>query len=372
VLNARLLTALLETDDNFNGRSNIKWSSPCKAGIEKKYFQRLKGLPPFFTGGSKMAWYEVSIKTNTAASEAVIDVMNSVGADGCSVEDPNDPIFLDSSEKNWDYLDVSELKFEYDGALVKAYFEVPDGEEFNSAYLVEVAADGLDKLKEAGVDPSPAEVAVQRIYEEDWANEWKKYFKPFRIGKNVVIKPSWEEFEMLPEDLVIEIDPGGAFGSGTHETTSMCIELIEKHMKKGDIVFDIGCGSGILGVAAAKLGASKVIAGDIDTAAVVTSIENAGLNGVSDVMTAREGDLFAVAEGKADLIVANIIADVIIMVSSDVPQFLNEGGTYIASGIIDFRKDEVIDAVRKAGFSVVDVMEKGCWVALAMKSGEVE
>lgn len=321
-----------------------------------------------------MAWFEVKIKTNTEASEILVELMNSIGADGCSVEDPNDPVFFDSDEKNWDYLDVSELKFEYEGALVRAYFDMENDGESSSPYLEEVIGDTLGKVREAGIDIEPATFEVSRIYEDDWANEWKKYFKPIKVGERIWVKPTWETIESSElgiNHVVIELDPGGAFGSGTHETTSMCMELIEKHMRAEDTVFDIGCGSGILGVTAAKLGAGRVVAGDIDAAAVVTSAENAQLNGVADKMVAKEGDLFAVAkgegDGKAELIVANIIADVIIMVAPDVPEFLKKDGVFIASGIIDFRKDEVISSLEAIGFEMIDIMEKGCWVALGCK-----
>lgn len=310
-----------------------------------------------------MAWYEMKVKTNSGASDAVIELMKELGAAGTAVEDPNDPVFKEGFEGSWDYFDSSELKFEYEGALVKGYFETEEMMEL---------AEGMDAALEAlagfGLDPAPADVSFAEIFENDWANEWKKYFKPIRIGQHLVIKPSWETFDAKEDDILVEIDPGGAFGSGTHETTAMCMELLEKHVTPNTTVFDIGCGSGILAVTAAKLGAGKIIAGDIDQAAVDTSIENAQINGVKD-MTVRKGDLLSVAqaEGKADIVVANIIADIIISMIPDVPTSLNENGIFISSGIIDFKLDAVLEALEAGGYMPLEVLRKGSWAAIAAK-----
>lgn len=311
-----------------------------------------------------MPWYEVKIKTNSEAVEAIIEVLNEMGSSGTAVEDPNDIFFQGADEKNWDYCDKSELQFEFDGALVKGYFEVEDPTEIKTT-LEEI----LVEVKACGLETAPAIVEVGEIFEADWANEWKKYFKPLRLGKHIVVKPSWETFELQPDDVQIEIDPGGAFGSGTHETTSMCMELIEKYMENNakELVYDIGCGSGILAVTAAKFGAKRVIAGDIDSAAIETSLENLKINHVQDKIIVKQGDLLSVAEGPADLVIANIIADVIIGMLEDVKQVLKPTTPFIASGIIDIKLDDVLEAMKKANLEIVEVVQKGSWAAVVAK-----
>jgi len=172
------------------------------------------------------------------------------------------------------------------------------------------------------------------VKEEDWANEWKKYFKPVRVGKNIMIKPTWEAAVLQEGDLVIEIDPGMAFGTGTHPTTVLCLEALEKYVQPEQLVYDIGTGSGILAVAAAKLGA-EVQAGDIDSLAVRIAKENISLNKVEDRVKVEAGDLGEVFIDQADIVIANIIADVIIELLPQLPSLLKPGGLFIASGIID-------------------------------------
>ncbi len=205
------------------------------------------------------------------------------------------------------------------------------------------------------------------VFPKDWENEWKKYFKPTRIGQKIVIKPSWEIFEATEDDLIIEIDPGNAFGSGTHETTSMCIEMIEKYMNKSDTVVDVGCGSGILAIAAGKLGSKNIIAADIDPSAVETAKENIHMNGLSDVTEVRCGNLLDVIPEKADLVVANIIADIIVKLSDDIDQILKPDATFISSGIILDKTDWVVDELKKRQFEIVEVKKKGEWAVVVSK-----
>lgn len=311
-----------------------------------------------------MPWYEIRIKTDSQAVEALTEILNEMGSSGTAVEDPNEVNFQDATEKNWDYCDRSDLAFEFDGALVKGYFETDDPSE-----IITQLEEVVGTLKEYGLETAPGIVEAKVIYEQDWANEWKKYFKPLRLGKHIVVKPSWESFDLQDDDVLIEIDPGGAFGSGTHETTSMCMELIEKYMdaSHADLVYDIGCGSGILAVTAAKFGAKRVIAGDIDPAAIETSLENLRINHVEDNVVVKLGDLLSVAEGKADLVIANIIADVIIGMLDDVKQVMKPSTHFIASGIIDIRLDDVLAAMASAEVEIIEVVRKGSWAAIVAK-----
>lgn len=201
------------------------------------------------------------------------------------------------------------------------------------------------------------------VKEEDWATAWKAYFKPIRVGKNFLIKPSWEDIQPNPEDLVLELDPGMAFGTGTHATTTLCLELLEDIVKPGMKVFDLGTGSGILAIAAAKLGA-EVEAVDLDPVAVRVAQENIDLNHVSEQVSVKHGDLGSVLKGQADLVVANIIADVILLLLPDLKRILKPEGEFIASGIIESRSEDVENGMREAGLEVIDKKEDAMWVAL--------
>ena len=188
-----------------------------------------------------------------------------------------------------------------------------------------------------------------------------------RSGKKIVVKPSWEEYEKQEGDLIIELDPGMAFGTGTHETTSMCIRELENYVDETKTVFDIGCGSGILAIAAAQLGAKEVVAGDLDEVAVKVSKENCEINHVSDKVVVKHGSLFEVVDSKADVIVANIIADIIKILAKDVSKFLKDDGVFISSGIILAKIDEVCQALEENGFEIVKVERLGEWSAIVSK-----
>lgn len=207
----------------------------------------------------------------------------------------------------------------------------------------------------------------RKVSEQDWANEWKQYFHVTHVGKSLVIKPSWEEYAPKEGEHVIEIDPGMAFGTGTHHTTNMMMERLEKVITPDSTVFDVGTGSGILAIAAAMLGAKSVKAVDIDAVAVRVARENVADNGLSEQIEVREGDLLHGTEGKADVIIANIIADIVIMLLQDIPQKLNDDGVLLASGIIEERMPDVEAAAQAHGLYVDAVDHRGGWVVMQMK-----
>jgi ribosomal protein L11 methyltransferase len=207
------------------------------------------------------------------------------------------------------------------------------------------------------------------VDEEDWQNEWKKYYKPLKIGKSIVIKPSWETYENKGQEIVVEIDPGMAFGTGTHESTKMCIEFLEKHIKNGNKLLDIGCGSGILSIIGAKLGCSKVLGIDIDNLAVKTSLENFRLNNVQIIANSQNVTIDELKEEKYDVVTANIVADVIIYISGKIDKFINPNGLFIVSGVIKDRKEDVISAMTENGFEIVETSNMGEWVAIVSKCG---
>ena len=211
------------------------------------------------------------------------------------------------------------------------------------------------------------EIETKLMAEEEWADAWKKYYKPFHLGHHIFVVPSWVEADSEPGDIRIDLDPGMAFGTGTHETTSMCMELLEEQVQEGYTVMDIGCGSGILGIVAAKVGAADVICSDLDPNAVLVAKENVEKNLVADQVRVYAGDLTevpAMKDVKADLIVANIIADVIIILAPNAKQFLKQGGCFITSGIIRERRADVEQALTEAGYHIEEVKEQGSWVAI--------
>ncbi|WP_129596755.1 50S ribosomal protein L11 methyltransferase [Anaerophilus nitritogenes] len=310
-----------------------------------------------------MKWIEVKIKTTTEAVEAVANILYDAGVGGVVIEDPSDPIYHQKESEDWDYVDESILPTDYEGAIVKGYLS----ESEDLLDKIEMIKQNVEKIPQYNLDKGLGEVTTAEVYEEDWANAWKKYYKPKKIGKNIVIKPSWEDYDKNPGELIIELDPGMAFGTGTHETTMMCIENIEKYVKDTYTVFDIGCGSGILSIAAAKLGAKKVIGVDLDQVAVDASKRNVLDNKVENIVEIRHGNLTDVIDEKADIVVANIIADVIIHLSSFIKKFMKEDGIFISSGIILDKVDEVVEALKKNEFEIQEVRKMGEWAVIMSK-----
>lgn len=208
--------------------------------------------------------------------------------------------------------------------------------------------------------------------DQDWAHNWKKYYKPFAISKRMVVKPIWEDINAWPDfrnaEIIIDIDPGMAFGSGTHETTSLCMKAIEKYTKPEDSFVDIGCGSGILGIAAAKLGAGKGILIDIDASACKIARENVMSNRVEDQLEVIQGDLLENVSDKVDFAVANIFAEIIISVTGDVHKILKNQGIFIASGIIKEKEELVVSYLTEHGFDILDITRDGGWIAIVSKS----
>ena len=219
-----------------------------------------------------------------------------------------------------------------------------------------------------GLDFGTLALDMQNVADEDWSENWKKYYKPFRIGSHLVVKPTWEAYTPVEGDLVIELDPGMAFGTGTHETTNMCMQLLEKHLSSGLRVMDVGTGSGILAIAAARLGAKDILAIDIDPDAVKVAKENVALNGVEQQVRVVVGDLCKSEAMPCELAVANIVADAICMQAGPLTRHLVKDGLLICSGIIREREQDVLAAAKEAGYTVYDRIEKGEWVALCLRN----
>lgn len=310
-----------------------------------------------------MKWAEITIKTTTEAVEAITNILYEQNVGGVSIEDPKDFKFQKKHEYDWDFVEEEIFNSGYDGVIIKTYIT----EERDVSDDIKLIKEKIDGLKEFGINVGEAIVELSQVDEEDWANEWKNYYKPTKIGEKIVVKPTWEEYEAADTDLIIELDPGMAFGTGTHETTSMCIRELEKYVRPESKVFDIGCGSGILAIAAAKLGAKNVLAVDLDEVAVKVSKENIELNKVEGSVNALHGNLMEVVNDKADIVVANIIADIIKILAKDIKQFMKDEAVFISSGIIHAKVDEVKEALTQNGLEIVHVESLGEWNAIVSK-----
>lgn len=308
-----------------------------------------------------MEWAEVSFRTSHEAVDAVSALFEEAGAAGTVIEDPaliNDYIHSGL----WDYTDIPEQQ-DTSVVTVKAYLAADDSLGKKLASL----RDGLDAIAARGVDTRPAEFLTTRVQDEDWANSWKKYFHTDKVGERVVIQPSWEEYDPQPGEVVLCLDPGAAFGTGTHPTTAMCLRAMEKLVQPGMTVFDVGTGSGVLAIAAAKLGAMEVRAVDYDATAVRVARENIEANGVANVVSTAESDLFSAISGKAGLVTANLIADLVIRLLPDLDAHLEKDGSLLASGIIESRAQEVREAADTAGFFVAEDFEEKEWHAMVIR-----
>ncbi|HIE8424037.1 TPA: 50S ribosomal protein L11 methyltransferase [Clostridioides difficile] len=309
-------------------------------------------------------WIEVTIKTTTEAVEPITNILYEQGAGGAVIEDPKDFLFQKKNELDWDYVEEEVFKKnEEDDVLIKTYVS----EEKNVMEFVEIIKQKVLGLKDFGIDIGEGSVSLDQVNEADWANAWKAYYKPTKVGQRVVVKPTWEDYAMQEGDLIIELDPGMAFGTGTHETTSMCIRELEKYVNKDSKVFDIGCGSGILAIAATKLGAKEVVAVDLDEVAVKVAKENVLENKVEKSVSVMHGNLTDVIKDKADVIVANIIADIIKILAKDVQNFMKEDAIFISSGIILDKVEEVKESLIENGFEIVEVQKLGEWSAIVSK-----
>jgi len=273
---------------------------------------------------------------------------------------------------DWDYLDDSILEKMKDRPKVTVYLE--DTEENRRLIpAVETAMADLSESVRRGDFGGLADFGSLRVdsrFDDDteWKDKWKEYFKPARISDSIVVKPTWETYEKQDGDLVIEIDPGMAFGTGTHETTSLCVKMLEKYQKKSDKVLDVGCGSGILSIAAALLGAEDVLGVDIDPVAVEVAQENICLNRVDGICRAAYGDLTKGIDYKANIVVANLMADLVMMLSEDAAKHMEEDGLFISSGILVEKEDLVAQHLLSKGFSIVEIREDGGWCCIVAKA----
>ena len=315
-----------------------------------------------------MKWFEITVFTTDEGTDPVCDVLREAGMEGFTIEESREKAaeFLNESALYWDFADYENIGT--DTPCVKTYLEQTE----ENAGLIRTAEEALNELRkrEGSQRLGTLKMKVNVRDDEDWENNWKQYYKPMEIGERLLVLPSWEEMPET-ERTVLRLDPGMAFGTGSHQTTRMCLELIECNTKPGGEVLDIGCGSGILSIAAMLLGASEAVAVDIDPITKDIARENAEMNGVEfahyhiktgDILT--DSRLKRLIEGKYDLVVANIVADVIIRLAPLAKTLCADGAPFIVSGIINERLEEVLKALSEAGFYISETRNMDDWNAV--------
>ena len=315
-----------------------------------------------------MEWTEVNIFTSADGIELLCSMLTDIGVKGFVIKDSADfKEFLENKNGQWDYIDEDLMGLADCETCITIY--LPCNEQ--GADMLLSVRNMLAELRNNDSDGiyGRLEAELSSIREEDWANNWKQYFKPFTVGSRLAVKPSWEEFSD-DSRVVLEIDPASSFGTGQHHTTRLCLELIQECLNDGDKILDMGCGSGILSIAGLLLGAENAIAVDIEENAAVTAMENARKNNISEEKyktyfgnILSDEKLASEIDGKYDLITANIVADVLIAMKDFFVRYIKNGGILIVSGIIEERMEEVLSAIENAGFTRQKVSIKEGWAA---------
>ena len=317
-----------------------------------------------------MKYTKISLKTTTEAVDLISNLFDELGLEGIQIED-NIP--LSEEDKKAMYIDILPELPEDDGtAVISSYFEPGS---FDVEDLIQKIQDGLEEI---AIFTNIGEGTIQLgdTDDKDWINNWKEFFKPFRVADDIVIKPTWEELEAVSEnDIIIEIDPGTAFGTGSHETTKLCIQGLRKYITPTTELLDVGCGSGILSIIGLKLGAKHALGTDIDPNALTATLENIEVNQIKkEQFSVFAGNIIEdknlqkeVGMKKYDIVVANILADVIIPLSGMIQQHMKEDGVFISSGIINMKREEVKEALLANGFTIIETIEMGDWVSFVAK-----
>lgn len=325
-----------------------------------------------------MRYIQLKIYTSRQGVEMVSQVLLNNGIDQISVDDPADmdDILNKKNEYDWDYFDDS-LKENADREpVVCAYLD--DSEE-SDARVHKIKEDmvNLKAEEKAGTfgpeaDFGKLSVEVTIVDDEDWKDKWKENFKPTKITNRIVVKPTWEAYTAADDEVILEIDPGMAFGTGTHETTSLCMKLLEKYILAGNPeeikVLDVGCGSGILAISAALLGCKNILGVEIDTDAVEIAKENVELNKVADSVICQYGDLTEGIDFSADIIVANLMHNLVMMLAPSALKHMEPGAVFISSGILIEKRDQVAASITESGFEIVEILEDGEWCAIVAKA----
>lgn len=321
-----------------------------------------------------MLWHELTIHTTEEAVEMISNFLHEAGAGGVSIEESG-TLNKKRDTTYGELYDVPLNDIPEGFAVIKGYFS----EGTDMVALQSEVHPRIEELTEFGIDTGEVRYETRTVDENDWATAWKQYFKPVRVSERLTIKPTWEEYTPeSPDEKIIELDPGMAFGTGTHPTTSLCLRTLETVIQGGEEVIDVGTGSGILAIGAIKLGAKHVLALDLDPVAVISARENVELNGLEQQITVKESDLLSVL-GSQDpalgvqlpvkVVVANILAEIILLFVDDVYNALETGGTYIVSGIWKNKEQVVHDALVASGFEVSAIHRDEDWLAFVARKG---
>lgn len=307
-----------------------------------------------------MTWVELSVLTTHEAVEAVSNILHEAGASGVVIEDSKE-LTKERVDQFGEIYALNPDDFPKNGVVVKAYLSA-------TSFLAETVEEiklAIANLVNFDINIGENVLTMCEVNEEDWATAWKQYYHPVKISERFTIVPTWEQYTPVNTDeLIIELDPGMAFGTGTHPTTVMCLQALEKVVKPGDTVVDVGTGSGVLSIGAAMLGAKSVHALDLDEVAVRSAIENVEINKMQNIVEVFHGNLLDTVKEPADIVVANILAEIIMTFTDDAFTIVKPGGLFVTSGIIGAKKDEVKEALERSGFTIEEVLMMEDWVAI--------
>ncbi|MCG0731794.1 Ribosomal protein L11 methyltransferase [Lactiplantibacillus plantarum] len=304
-----------------------------------------------------MKWTEVTVSTSNEAVEAVANILMEAGASGVKIDDALDYQNL-KPDRYGEIIDLSTIPHVTSGAKISAYYPetvfVPE--------VIPTIKQRVSQLTDFGLNPAPNEVSMTALSDEDWATAWKKYYHPVRVTRYLTIVPSWEQYQPVQSgELVLRLDPGQAFGTGTHPTTKLCLQALETVINGDEHLIDVGTGSGVLSIAAKAMGVGAVEAYDLDDVAVASAQTNLDLNPVAKDVHVAANDLLAGIDTQADIIVANILAEIIIPLVPQARQNLKRGGYFITSGIIDDKFQVVMTTIKEAGFQITQHTQMGDW-----------
>lgn len=310
-----------------------------------------------------MKWLQMRVHSAREATEAISNIFHEAGASGVAIEDRQD------IKKTWDapfgeMVSMNADDYPDEGVITKAYFSACTSNQKFEKMKADIYA-----LPSYGIDGGALQITVTEIDEEDWANAWKTYYHPVQASPSITIVPEWQSYEPGHGEQIVKLNPGMAFGTGMHPTTKMCVRALDKVIQPGDKMIDVGTGSGVLSIAAAKLGASSVNALDLDEVAVQNAKYNVSLNQVETIIQVRPNHLLDQVTGPVDLLVGNLLTEIILRFPNEAARVLKTGGYFIASGIIKANAQKVIDTLLSSGFVIEETLEDENWTALIAQNG---